>query len=100
MLSLSFFGFSTDPKLTKHASQVRNFVGLDVHDAGDTEKPIPVGAIFTVEPGVYLPAQGFGVRIEDEVLMTDHGYRMLTSSIPRKLEEVEAWIARARQRAR
>jgi Xaa-Pro aminopeptidase len=77
-----------------------HFVGLDVHDAGDTEKPIPVGAIFTVEPGVYLPAQGFGVRIEDEVLMTDHGYRMLTSSIPRKLEEVEAWIARARQRAR
>jgi Xaa-Pro aminopeptidase len=77
-----------------------HFVGLDVHDAGDTEKPIPVGAIFTVEPGVYLPAQGFGVRIEDEVLITDHGYRMLTSSIPRKLEEVEAWIARARQRAR
>ena len=77
-----------------------HFVGLDVHDAGDTEKPIPVGAIFTVEPGVYLPAQGFGVRIEDEVLITDHGYRMLTSSIPRKLEDVEAWIARARQRAR
>jgi Xaa-Pro aminopeptidase len=77
-----------------------HFVGLDVHDAGDTEKPIPVGAIFTVEPGVYLPARGFGVRIEDEVLITDHGYRMLTSSIPRKLEEVEAWMARARQRAR
>src|SRR5450631_3073615 len=77
-----------------------HFVGLDVHDAGDTEKPIPVGAVFTVEPGVYLPAQGFGVRIEDEVLITDHGYRMLTSSIPRKLEDVETWIARARQRAR
>jgi Xaa-Pro aminopeptidase len=74
-----------------------HFVGLDVHDAGDTEKPIPVGAIFTVEPGVYLPTQGFGVRIEDEVLITDHGYRMLTSSIPRKLEEVEAWIARSRR---
>ena len=74
-----------------------HFVGLDVHDAGDAEKPIPVGAIFTVEPGVYLPAQGFGVRIEDEVLITDHGYRMLTSSIPRKLEEVEAWIARSRR---
>jgi len=76
-----------------------HFVGLDVHDAGDAEKPIPVGAVFTVEPGVYLPAQGFGVRIEDEVLITEHGYRMLTSSIPRKLEDVEAWIARARQRA-
>jgi Xaa-Pro aminopeptidase len=53
--------------------------------------------VFTVEPGVYLPQQGFGVRIEDEVLMTDHGYRLLTSSIPRKLEDVEAWIARERK---
>ena len=48
-----------------------HFVGLDVHDAGDYEKPIPLGAVFTVEPGVYLPEQGFGVRIEDEVLMTE-----------------------------
>jgi Xaa-Pro aminopeptidase len=76
-----------------------HFVGLDVHDAGDHEKPIPVGAVFTVEPGVYLPAQGFGVRIEDEVVMTDHGYRLLTTAIPRKLEDVEAWVARERQRS-
>jgi Xaa-Pro aminopeptidase len=77
-----------------------HFVGLDVHDAGDYERPIPSGAIFTVEPGVYLPKQGFGVRIEDEVLMTDHGFRLLTSAIPRKLEDVEAWVARERQGAR
>jgi Xaa-Pro aminopeptidase len=75
-----------------------HFVGLDVHDAGDTEKAIPVGAVFTVEPGVYLPAQGFGVRIEDEVVMTDRGYRLLTASIPRKLEDVETWVARERKR--
>jgi Xaa-Pro aminopeptidase len=74
-----------------------HFVGLDVHDAGDYEKPIPLGAVFTVEPGIYLPKQGFGVRIEDEVLMTDHGYRLLTSAIPRKLEDVEGWIARERR---
>jgi Xaa-Pro aminopeptidase len=73
-----------------------HFVGLDVHDAGDYERPIPVGAVFTVEPGIYLPAQGFGVRIEDEVLMTAQGYRLLTAAIPRKLEDVEAWIARQR----
>jgi Xaa-Pro aminopeptidase len=77
-----------------------HFVGLDVHDAGDAEKPIPVGAVFTVEPGVYLPAQGFGVRIEDEVVMTGAGYRLLTSAIPRKLEDVEAWVARERARPR
>jgi Xaa-Pro aminopeptidase len=75
-----------------------HFVGLDVHDAGDSEKAIPVGAVFTVEPGVYLPAQGFGVRIEDEVVMTERGYRLLTASIPRKLEDVEAWVARERKR--
>ncbi|MDB6086322.1 MAG: peptidase [Gammaproteobacteria bacterium] len=77
-----------------------HFVGLDVHDAGDMEKAIPVGAVFTVEPGVYIPAQGFGVRIEDEVVMTDGGYRLLTSAIPRKLEDVEAWVARERRRPR
>ena len=77
-----------------------HFVGLDVHDAGDYERPIPPGAVFTVEPGVYLPARGFGVRIEDEVLMTDKGYRLLSGSLPRKLEDVEAWVARRRREAR
>ena len=73
-----------------------HFVGLDVHDAGLYEKPLPVGAIFTVEPGVYLPEQGFGVRIEDEVVITPKGYRLLTADYPRKLEDVEAWVAKAR----
>jgi Xaa-Pro aminopeptidase len=77
-----------------------HFVGLDVHDAGDYERPIPVGAIFTVEPGIYLPKQGFGVRIEDEVLLTEKGYKLLTAAIPRKLEDVESWVARRRQTAR
>jgi Xaa-Pro aminopeptidase len=74
-----------------------HFVGLDVHDAGDYERAIPIGAVFTVEPGVYLPKQGFGVRIEDEVLMTDHGFRLLTAAFPRKMQDVEAWVARERQ---
>jgi Xaa-Pro aminopeptidase len=74
-----------------------HFVGLDVHDAGLYEKPLPLGAIFTVEPGVYLPDRGFGVRIEDEVLITPTGYRLLTAAFPRKLEDVEAWVAKARR---
>jgi Xaa-Pro aminopeptidase len=74
-----------------------HFVGLDVHDAGRYDLPLPVGAVFTVEPGVYLPDEGFGVRIEDEVLVTETGYRLLSSKIPRKLEEVEAWVAAARR---
>jgi len=74
-----------------------HFVGLDVHDAGRYDLPLPVGAIFTVEPGVYLPDRGFGVRIEDEVMVTEAGYRHLSSRIPRKLEDVEAWVAAARR---
>jgi Xaa-Pro aminopeptidase len=76
-----------------------HFVGLDVHDAGDYERAIPVGAVFTVEPGIYLPERGFGVRIEDEVLMTAGGYELLTAALPRKLEEVEAWIEQRRRQA-
>ncbi|HEV7502271.1 MAG TPA: Xaa-Pro peptidase family protein [Vicinamibacteria bacterium] len=74
-----------------------HFVGLDVHDAGRYDLPLPVGAVFTVEPGVYLPDKGFGVRIEDEVVMTETGYRLLSTKIPRKLEDVEAWVAAARR---
>ena len=75
-----------------------HFVGLNVHDAGEYDLPIPAGAVFTVEPGVYLPERGFGVRIEDEVLFLGDGkWRMLTADFPRKLEDVEAWVARARR---
>jgi Xaa-Pro aminopeptidase len=75
-----------------------HFVGLDVHDAGLYEAPLPPGAVFTVEPGVYLPERGFGVRIEDQVLMLGNGkWRLLTAEFPRKLEDVEAWVAAARR---
>ena len=75
-----------------------HYVGLNVHDVGSGEAPIPAGAVFTVEPGVYLPERGFGVRIEDEVLMLSGGkWRLLTADFPRRLEEVEAWVVRARK---
>lgn len=74
-----------------------HYIGLDVHDAGDYFAPLPEGAIITVEPGIYLPERGFGVRIEDEVLVTAKGCRLLTADFPRKLEDVEAWVAAARR---
>ena len=58
---------------------------------------MPAGAVITVEPGVYLPERGFGVRIEDEVLVTESGYRLLTKGFPRKLEDVERWVQEARR---
>ncbi len=66
-----------------------HFVGLEVHDTGDYEAPLPVGAVFTVEPGIYLPWRGFGVRIEDEVLITQGGAEVLTRAIPSNPDEIE-----------
>jgi Xaa-Pro aminopeptidase len=84
--------------LDKFIHRFGHFVGLNVHDAGVYDLPIPAGAVFTVEPGIYLPERGFGVRIEDEVLFLGDGkWRLLTADFPRTLEDVEAWVARARR---
>jgi Xaa-Pro aminopeptidase len=75
-----------------------HFIGLDVHDVGLREMPLVPGAVFTVEPGIYLPERNFGVRIEDEVEILPGGkWRLLTAAFPRKLEDVEAWVAHARR---
>jgi len=64
-------------------------IGLDVHDPGDSCKPLMVGQVVTVEPGIYIPEENLGVRIEDDILITDSGYEMLSGKLPRTAEEVE-----------
>ncbi len=78
-------------KYTIHG--ISHHVGLDVHDPADYEKPLAPGMIVTVEPGIYLPEENIGVRIEDMVLVTDTGHRVMTEALPRKAEEVEAAFA-------
>jgi Xaa-Pro aminopeptidase len=70
-----------------------HFVGLDVHDVGDYAQPLPAGAVLTIEPGIYLPARDFGVRIEDEYLVTASGNEHLSRAIPRTAAEIEAAMA-------
>lgn len=62
-----------------------HFLGLDVHDAGDYHEPLVPGSVLTVEPGLYLQDEGIGVRIEDNVLITDNGIENLSASIPKTL---------------
>jgi Xaa-Pro aminopeptidase len=70
-----------------------HFVGLDVHDVGDYAAPLPAGAVLTIEPGIYLPHRDFGVRIEDEFLVTATGNEHLSRAIPRTVAEIEAALA-------
>lgn len=65
------------PHATSH------FLGLDTHDAGDYDKPLVSGVVITVEPGIYIPAEGIGVRIEDDVLITDGGVKNISGRLPR-----------------
>jgi Xaa-Pro aminopeptidase len=66
-----------------------HFVGLDVHDSGLYKKPLQAGMVLTVEPGIYIPEKSLGVRIEDEVLVTSKGHRLLTAALPRDADAVE-----------
>ncbi len=70
-----------------------HFVGLDVHDAGLYMEPLAAGMVITIEPGIYLPDQKFGVRIEDDVLVTKTGAKFLSDGLPRDPEAIETWMA-------
>ena len=67
-----------------------HFVGLEVHDVGEYDVPLEPGMILTVEPGIYLTEKGFGVRIEDMVLVTETGHEVLSAAIPKSREAIEA----------
>jgi Xaa-Pro aminopeptidase len=67
------------PHATSH------FLGLNVHDAGEYDQPLEAGIVLTVEPGLYIPEEGIGVRIEDDVLITDTGIKILSNKLSRDL---------------
>lgn len=67
------------PHATSH------YLGLDTHDAGDYSKPFEAGAVITVEPGIYIPEEGIGVRLEDDILLHADGPEILSASLARAL---------------
>jgi Xaa-Pro aminopeptidase len=70
-------------------------IGLDVHDPGDSCKPLQVGQVVTVEPGIYIPEENLGVRIEDDFLITETGYEQLSRKLTRDPDEIEKIMAEA-----
>jgi len=68
-------------------------IGLDVHDPGSYCKPLEPGMVVTMEPGIYIPEENLGVRIEDDVLITETGYELLSKRLPRDPAEIEKVMA-------
>ena len=64
-------------------------LGLDVHDYASVYKKFEKGMVFTVEPGIYIPAEGIGIRLEDDILITEKGHDNLMKNIPIHAEEIE-----------
>ncbi|MCB9193464.1 MAG: aminopeptidase P family protein [Flavobacteriales bacterium] len=71
-----------------------HFIGLDVHDVGLWNEPIDVGMVFTVEPGIYIREENLGIRLENDVLVTESGQDDLFKDIPVEADAVEELMDR------
>ncbi len=69
-------------------------LGLDVHDVGFTTEPFAPGWVLTVEPGIYIPEEGFAVRLENDIVVTPDGPVDLMAGTPVEAEEIEGLMAR------
>jgi Xaa-Pro aminopeptidase len=75
-------------------------LGLDVHDVGHTTQPIQAGWVLTVEPGIYIPEEGFAVRLENDILVQQGGNVDLMENIPVEVSDIEALMNRQTKRPR
>jgi Xaa-Pro aminopeptidase len=66
-----------------------HWLGMNVHDVGEYDAKFKPGMVITVEPGIYIPEEDLGVRIEDDILITEGGHKVLSSSAPKEIVEIE-----------
>jgi Xaa-Pro aminopeptidase len=66
-----------------------HWLGMDVHDVGSLTARFEPGMVLTVEPGIYIPGESLGIRIEDDVLVTAQGHEVLSEAAPRSVAAIE-----------
>ncbi|MFL0248518.1 aminopeptidase P family protein [Candidatus Clostridium stratigraminis] len=84
-----------DSELSKYYfHSVSHYLGLDTHDVGSREIELKAGMVLTVEPGLYIEEEKIGIRIEDDILVTENGYENLAENIIKSTEDIEAFMNR------
>ena len=71
---------------------ISHHLGLDCHDLADRTLPLQPGNIITNEPGLYIEEEGIGIRIEDDLLITEEGAICLSQEILKTVEDIEAFL--------
>lgn len=85
---------NTDEELSKYYyHNVSHHLGLDTHDVGSREVDLKPGMVLTVEPGLYIEEESIGIRIEDDVVVTENGCEVLSTSIIKTVDEIEKFMA-------
>ena len=74
---------------------IGHFLGLDVHDVGDSAIALQEGDVITIEPGIYIPQEGIGIRIEDDYWVTKDGVICLSDNLPKEVADIESVMQRA-----
>jgi Xaa-Pro aminopeptidase len=76
--------------------RITHGVGLEVHDypAASFNEPLQAGMVITIEPGLYIPEESIGIRIEDTILVTEDGARVLSAALPKEAAEIEKAMAK------
>ncbi|KAJ4719318.1 Metallopeptidase M24 family protein [Melia azedarach] len=92
----------TDPYNELNPTSIGHYLGMDVHDSSEVsyDRPLEPGVVITIEPGIYIPPsfsgperfRGIGIRIEDEVLITETGHEVLTGSLPKETKHLESLL--------
>lgn len=86
LIGLGLMKDADDPAYRKYfPHSIGHGLGIDVHDALGRPRLILPGMIMTVEPGIYIPEEGIGVRIEDDILVTENGHKNLSAKLPTSL---------------